>query len=187
VSEAVAPRPVGAARAGLSLGVIYAFFVRAADQPIGDNHGLGGVLFEERKNLIANVGIVAHIGIFAEPTFESVGILTLVAHEGNNYLRGKVGSWPIECDRSDRIAPKSLLGLPAQPWRRRFPVLAHCCTSSPACLIRISRRGQTNHDLRPYPQTAIIRHFTAFVIGAANRTPPAARFVVAPSAERPPL
>ena len=41
-SEAVAASPVRTLRAGLSFGVVDAFFVRAADEAVGDDQGLGG-------------------------------------------------------------------------------------------------------------------------------------------------
>src|ERR1035437_1514836 len=65
--------------------------------------------------------------------------------------------WPIESDGSDRVALKALLGLPAQPWRRRLPVLPHRCSFW--CMCSISWRVQLNHDLPRHPQMEIIRHF----------------------------
>ena len=109
--ETVAPRPVGALRAGFSLGVVDAFFVRAADEAIGDDHGLGGVLFEEGDNVLANGEVVAYVGIFGKPAFEWIRLVTLAAHDADNDLRGKSGCWPIESDSSDRVALKALLGL----------------------------------------------------------------------------
>jgi hypothetical protein len=52
-SEAVVPGPVGTLRAPFSFGVVDAFFVRAADDAVGDDYGLGGVLFEEGDDLLA--------------------------------------------------------------------------------------------------------------------------------------
>lgn len=89
--EAVAPGPIGAPRAGFSLGVINAFFVRAANEAVGGDHGLGAVLFEESENLLASGGVVAHVSIFGEPAFEWVRILTLVANDADDHLRGKSG------------------------------------------------------------------------------------------------
>ena len=43
--EAVAPGPVGALWARFSLGIINAFFVRAANEAVGDDHGLSTVVF----------------------------------------------------------------------------------------------------------------------------------------------
>jgi hypothetical protein len=126
--EAVASGPVGAPRAGFSLGVVDAFFVRAADEAVGDDHGLGGMLFEEGENLLANVRVVAHIGIFGEPTFEWVRLMTLIAHDADNDLRRESGGWPIESDSGGRITVKTLLGLPLQPRRRWLPVLLHGCS-----------------------------------------------------------
>jgi hypothetical protein len=63
------------------------------------------------RDLLANGGVVAHVGTFGEPAFEWVWILTLVVHNADNYLRGKIGCWPIESDGSDRVPLKALLGL----------------------------------------------------------------------------
>ena len=46
-SEAVATSPVRTLRAGFSLGVVDAFFVRTTDEAVGDDHRLGGMFFQE--------------------------------------------------------------------------------------------------------------------------------------------
>lgn len=113
--ETVAPSPVGTLGARFSLGVVDAFFVRAADETVGDDYGLGGVLFEEGEDLLSNGVIGAHVGIFAEPAFKGVGLLAFVTHDGNNDFRSEFGRWAVEGDGSDRIAAKALLDFPTQP------------------------------------------------------------------------
>src|ERR1019366_2377302 len=109
-------------------------------------------------NLLASGGVVAHVSIFGEPAFEWVRVFTLVPHDADGHLRGKSGGfWPIESDGSDRVALKALLGLPAQPWRRRLPVLPHRCSFWRTC--STSRRVRLEHGLPPCPHTEIIRHF----------------------------
>jgi hypothetical protein len=96
-SEAIAASPVRALRAGFSLWVVDAFFVRAADEAVGDDHRLGGVLFEEGENLLANGGVGTDVGILGEPTFKRVRLAALVTHDGNNDLGGEIGGgggWP---------------------------------------------------------------------------------------------
>jgi hypothetical protein len=157
--EPVATGPVGAPWTGFSLGVINAFFVRAANEAIGGDHGPNAVLFEESENLLADRRVAAHVGIFRKPAFERVRILTLVAHDADDYLRNKSCGWPIESDGSDRVALKALLGLPAQPWRRRLPILAQSVFSL-AHVLNITSRVQLKHA--PVSQMEIIRHFMSF-------------------------
>jgi len=114
--EAVAPSPVRALRAGFSLWVVNAFFVRATDEAVGGDHGPDAVFFEESDDFFANGGVIAHVGLFGEQAHEWIRIMTLVAHDADDHLRGKSFGWPIESDGSERVALKALLGLPAQPW-----------------------------------------------------------------------
>lgn len=114
-SEAVATSPVRTLRAGFSLGVVDAFLMRTSDEAIGDDHGLGGVLFEEGENLLANDGVGAHVGVFREPTFKGVGFAAFVTHDGDNDFRSEFGRWAVEGDGGDRIAAKALLDFPTQP------------------------------------------------------------------------
>jgi hypothetical protein len=86
--KAVATGPVRALRAGFSLGVVNAFFVRAADEAVGNDHGLGSVLFEEGHNLLADGGVVAYVRIFGKPAFQWVWLVPLVAHDADNDLGG---------------------------------------------------------------------------------------------------
>ena len=87
--EPVATGPVGAPWTGFSLWVINAFFVRTANEAVGGDHRPSAVLFEESENLLADRGVAAHVRIFRKPAFESVRILTLVAHDAYDYPRGK--------------------------------------------------------------------------------------------------
>jgi hypothetical protein len=82
-SEAVAP----ATEARFSFGVVDAFFVRAADDAVGDDYGLGSVLFEEGDDLLAHSGVGAHVHALGEPTFERSRLVALVAHDADDHLR----------------------------------------------------------------------------------------------------
>ncbi|SRR6266436_5693968 len=114
-SEAITPSPVGALRAGFSLGVVDAFFVRTADETVGNDHGLGGVLLEEGENLRANGEVGTDVGILGEPTFKRVRFAAFVAHDGGNDFCSEFGRWTVEGDGGDRKAPKALFDFPAQP------------------------------------------------------------------------
>ena len=115
-SEAVATSPVRTLRAGLSLGVVDAFLMRTSDKTIGDDHGLGGVLFEEGENLIANLEVGTHVEIVGEPALEWIRLAAFVAHDGDNDFRGEICGWSVEGDGGDRIAAKALFDFPTQPW-----------------------------------------------------------------------
>jgi hypothetical protein len=52
---------VGTPRAGFTLGVVDAFFVRAVNKAVGDDHGLGDVLFAKDENLVADGGVSTHV------------------------------------------------------------------------------------------------------------------------------
>ena len=55
--------------------------MRAADDAVGDDYGLGGVLFEEGEDLLANSGVGAHVHVLGEPAFKRVRVVALVAHD----------------------------------------------------------------------------------------------------------
>src|SRR2546430_7864680 len=101
-SEAVATSPVRTLRAGFSLGVVDALLMRTSDKAIGDDHGLGGVLFEEGENLIANLEVGTHVEIVGEPALEWIRLAAFVAHDGDNDFRGEICGWSVEGDGGDR-------------------------------------------------------------------------------------
>src|SRR5713226_7368252 len=94
--EAVASGPVGTLRAGFSVGIVDAFFVWAPDDSVSDNDRLDAVLFYQRDNLLANIGVLARVHVLREPAFEWLSNLAIVTKDGDNDLGGELGSRTIE-------------------------------------------------------------------------------------------
>ena len=77
VCEAVASGPIGTLRARSSFWVIRAFFMRAANNPVGHHGGTGLVGLEEGQNLLTDGGIIAHIQVaLGEPAPENIRLVT---------------------------------------------------------------------------------------------------------------
>ena len=87
MGETVASGPIRALRAGSSLGVVHAFFVRTADNPVGHDSGAGAALLEEGENLLTDGEILAYVLIaISEPTLENIGVVTFSEENTHHYL-----------------------------------------------------------------------------------------------------
>jgi len=77
MGEAVASGPIRALWAGSSLWVVHAFFVRAANNPVGHDSRAGSVLGEEGQNLLTDGEILAYVQLaIGEPALENIWIVT---------------------------------------------------------------------------------------------------------------
>lgn len=90
----------------------------APDDAVGDNDRLDAVLFYQSHNLLADIGILPHVHVLGEPSFEWLGNLAIVAKDGDNDFAGELRSRTIETYGRDWIPAKSPLGLLAYPSRR---------------------------------------------------------------------
>lgn len=175
--EAITSGPVGALRAGLSVRVVDAFLVRATNDAVGDDHGLGSVLFEEGEYLLADSLVGADVDVLRDSAFERVRLAALIAHDGDNNFRREIGGWAVEGNGGDGIAAKSPPSFLAQPRCRGLPALPHegvpsaraavkdvppltrlaalvldRCFASGACQL-----GEADASLRPTPLEAHLR------------------------------
>ena len=60
-------------RAGFSFGVVDAFFVRAADDAVGNYNRPYVLCFDECSDLFSDDRIQTYIGFLREPAFERIG------------------------------------------------------------------------------------------------------------------
>ena len=96
-------------------GVIDAFLMRAADDPVGHGHGSNAVFLEEENDLFKNRSILAHITLVHEIAPEICrGIVLFRDHRGGQ-LGGSAIVWTVEGNGADRKAAKAPLGLLAKP------------------------------------------------------------------------
>ena len=112
---AVTASPVGTLRAGFSFGVVDAFFVRAADDAVGNYNRPNVLCFDECSDLFSDDRIQTYIGFLREPAFERIGITVFISEDANCNFRGGLYGRSIESDGRNRISAKSVLYLPVQP------------------------------------------------------------------------
>jgi hypothetical protein len=87
MGETVASGPIRALRARSSLGVVHAFFVRAADNTVGHDSVAGAVLLEKAKNLLTDGEIIAYVQVaIREPTLQNIRVVTFLEENAYRYL-----------------------------------------------------------------------------------------------------
>ena len=85
-SPTVAPCPKRTQRTGISLRVIDAFLVRAADDSIEHSNGLCAVGINELEHLFEDIGFF-HDVIVRVPFLHLLGVTVLLHHDANDELR----------------------------------------------------------------------------------------------------
>ena len=144
LGPAITPRPVRALRTIPSFGIVHAFFVGAADDAVGDDGGADRVGLEEGHYLLADGGIMAHIqAAIGEPALQNVRFVILGEDNADGDFGGQLVGRPIEGDRSDGIAVKTVLGFLGEPGPKWLSSLPH---SHGASALR-SRRRQGSRSL----------------------------------------
>ena len=83
-------------RAGFSFGVVDAFFVRAADDAVGNYNRPNVLCFDECSDLFSDHGIQTYIGFLTEPAFERIGFEVFLFEDANCDFRGGLCSRPVE-------------------------------------------------------------------------------------------
>ncbi len=65
---------------------------------------------DEFMDLVSDLGIHPDIAVSAEPPLQRVRISILFGHNPNCHFGGALVIWSVECNCSDRIAPKTTTG-----------------------------------------------------------------------------
>jgi hypothetical protein len=112
---AVTASPVGTLWAGISFGVVDAFFVRAADDAVGNYDRPNVLCFDECSDLFSDDGIQTYIGFLREPAFERIGFEVFLFEDADCDFRGGLCSRPVEGYGRDRVSAESPLYLSVQP------------------------------------------------------------------------
>src|ERR1035437_4201076 len=116
VGEAVTSGPIGTLGARSSFRVVRAFFVRAADNPVGHHGGAGCVRLEEGQKLLTDGGIVAHIQVaLREPAVENLRLVTFIENHADGDLGGQLVVGSVEGHGGNGIAAKSRAEVRVQP------------------------------------------------------------------------
>lgn len=134
VCKAVASRPIGTPRARSPQRVIYAFFMRAAENPVGYYGGARCVSLEERQNLLTDGRVIAYVRLaLGEPALENIRFVPLGQEDADNDLGGQLVIGPVEGHNGNWVASKPGAGLFAQPRSggpclvaEPFPFLHQC-------------------------------------------------------------
>src|SRR5579863_3775724 len=115
----ITSRPIGTLWAGFPRGIVDAFFVWTANESVGRDHRLHGMLFQESQHLLTDCRVTAHINVLREvlrePSFEWVRFATFVAHDSHNNLGRDVGCWAIKRNHRGRVTAKPLLSFLVYP------------------------------------------------------------------------
>ena len=108
MGEAVASGPIRALWAGHSLWIVHAFFVRAANNPVGHDSGARSVLLEEGQNLLTDGEILAYVQVaIGEPALEKIWIVTFREENAHHYLSSQFVIGPIKSDGGNWVASKT--------------------------------------------------------------------------------
>ena len=107
---AVASCPERASRTGGTL-VVDAFFMGAADNPLGHDNRLDSGLGDERQHFFRHPDIIADVGLVLRKPASKVGCLGVLARQNADRELGRPCIVrAIERDRCERPAPESSLG-----------------------------------------------------------------------------
>jgi hypothetical protein len=141
MGEAVTSGPVGTLGARSSFRVVRAFFVRAADNPVGYHSGAGCVRLEEGKDLLTNGAIVAYIQVaLGEPAVENIRIVTFSQDDADDDLGSQFVVGSVEGHGSNRVAAKSRPEVRVQPRLGQRSLLTESPPSFHQCnILRASR------------------------------------------------
>ena len=128
--ESVTPGPIGTLRTRSSFRVVCSFFVRAADNPVGDHSGAGCVRLEEGQNLFTDGEIMAYVYVaLGEPAVESVRLVSFSENHTHDDFGGQFVVRSVEGYCGNRVAAKSRAKVRAQPRLGEWSLLAESLLS----------------------------------------------------------
>ena len=102
--ETIAMRPERTLRADAAFGIVFSFFVSAADDPFKGDDRLDMVLFQEILNLCANGFVAADIPDGGDPFVEDIHFLVaFVSHDPDNGFGHELVGWPVKSQCCGRV------------------------------------------------------------------------------------
>jgi hypothetical protein len=157
MGEAVASCPIRTLRARSALWVVHAFFVRAADNPVGHDSGAGSVRLEEGQNLLTDGELLAYVQVvIGEPALEKIWVVTPSEENAHHNLGGQFVIGPIKGHGGNWVASKTRPEFPVRPRAdgplraESLPSFLHPCNirrASPSCRktgwAEIARQGRS--------------------------------------------
>ena len=109
MGEAVATGPVRTLRTLLSIGVVDPFFVRTADNPVGNYGGAHSMFIEEARYLGVDRRVKANVVVVGAPTPQKICITAFAEENGNSDLTRPFRRRSVQGDGGGGIAAKSAL------------------------------------------------------------------------------
>jgi hypothetical protein len=108
VAEAVTSGPIGTLRARSSFRVIRAFFVRAANNPVGYHGRSGCVRLEKGQDLFTDGGILAYIQVtLGEPAPEKIWLVILRENNAHHDFGGQFVAGSVKGHGGNGVAAKT--------------------------------------------------------------------------------
>jgi hypothetical protein len=95
--------PKWTVRTGRGLGIVYSFFVRATDDAVCSDYGLGTVFEEKRKDFFADGRIAPSILLRREPATQRIGFGALCGNDADCDLARTLIVRSVERHGGDRI------------------------------------------------------------------------------------
>lgn len=130
VRKAVTSSPEGTLRARSSFRVISAFFVRAANNPVGHHGRSGRMSLEEGQNLLTDGRITAHVQVtIGDPALEKIGLVIFSEENAHDDLAGELVVGSVEGNGSNGVAAKDGVEFFAQPRLSGRPLVAESSSS----------------------------------------------------------
>jgi hypothetical protein len=125
VGEAVTSGPIGTLRARSSFRIIRAFFVRAANNPVGHHGRAGCVRLEKGQDLFTDGGILAYIQVaLGEPAPEKIWLVILSENNAHHDLGGQFVVGSVKSHGGNGVAAKTRAEFRVQPRSSGRPLFA---------------------------------------------------------------
>jgi Peptidase family S58 len=119
--QAISSRPVGAIRASLAFRVIYALLVGTADNAVGHCHRGYPVLAQEIGNFDEDRLVRPDVTGFGQPSAQLCRLPLRDRNDADRHFGGAAVVGAVEGDRTDRVTPRTTLGLFLEPFLRLPP------------------------------------------------------------------